>query len=77
MQLERIAGVLESYGLDPETWPPAAIIVLMSGISRYLRTDEAFGVDIGHDETIALVERHIQALEGPRARASRNLGRSK
>jgi AcrR family transcriptional regulator len=77
MQLERIAGVLESYGLDPETWPPAAIIVLMSGISRYLRTDEAFGVDIGHDETIALVERHIQALEGPRTRASRNLGRSK
>jgi AcrR family transcriptional regulator len=68
MQLDGLAHVLEGYGLDPEEWPPAAIIVLLSGISRYLRTDEAFGVGLGHDETVALVERHIRALEGPRAR---------
>jgi AcrR family transcriptional regulator len=65
-QLKRLSGVLESYGLDPEEWPPAATIVLLSAISRYLRTDEAFGVEVGHDETIDLVERHITALEGPR-----------
>jgi AcrR family transcriptional regulator len=77
MQIERMAGVLEGYGVDAETWPPAAVIVLMSGLARYLKTDEAFGVDIGHDETIALVERHIAALEGPRARASSTKGRSR
>lgn len=66
MQLDRLASALESYGVDPKEWPPAAVIVLLSGTSRYLRTDEAFGVDIGHDETIELVERHIHALEGPR-----------
>lgn len=74
MQLNGLADVLVGYGLDPEEWPPAAVIVLMSGISRYLRTDEAFGVGLGHDETVELVERHIRALEGPRARST---GRSK
>jgi AcrR family transcriptional regulator len=66
MQLARLEDVLASYGLDPDTWPPAAIIVLLASISRYLRTDEAFGVEVGHDETIALVERYIRALEGER-----------
>jgi AcrR family transcriptional regulator len=68
MQLDGLSEVLAGYGLDPNEWPPAAVIVLLSGISRYLRTDEAFGVGLGHDETVELVERHIRALEGPRAR---------
>jgi hypothetical protein len=71
MQLDGLSEVLAGYGLDPDLWPPAAIIVLLSGISRYLRTDEAFGVGLGHDETVELVERHIRALEGPRPRRSR------
>jgi AcrR family transcriptional regulator len=70
MQLDGLAQTLESYGLDANEWPPAAVIVLMSGISRHLRTDEAFGVGLGHDETVELVERHLEALEGPRARAT-------
>ncbi|MBV8952265.1 MAG: TetR/AcrR family transcriptional regulator [Actinobacteria bacterium] len=76
IQLDRLSGVLETYGLDPKEWPPAAVIVLLSAISRYLRTDEAFGVEIGRDETIELVERAIRALEGPRARSSRNRRRT-
>jgi AcrR family transcriptional regulator len=76
MQLDGLAHVLESYGLDPKEWPPAAVIVLLAGISRHLRTDEAFGVGLGHDETVALVERHIRALEGPRARTTRRAKRA-
>jgi AcrR family transcriptional regulator len=72
MQLDGLAAVLESYGLDPKEWPPAAVIVLLSSVSRHLRTDEAFGVGLGHDETVQLVERHIRALEGPRMRGRRN-----
>jgi AcrR family transcriptional regulator len=64
MQLDHLADALERYGLDPDLWPPAAIVVAMSAIARHLRTDEAFGVDLGHDETANLVERHIRALEG-------------
>jgi len=71
MQVDGLADVLESYGLDPKEWPAAAVIVLMSSISRYLRTDEAFGVGFGHNETVELVERQIRALEGPRRRNRR------
>jgi AcrR family transcriptional regulator len=76
MQLDGLTDVLASYGLDPDEWPPAAVIVLLSGISRYLRTDESFGVGLGHDETVRLVERHLCALEGPRVRSRRSKQRT-
>jgi AcrR family transcriptional regulator len=66
-QLETLSTVLESYGVDPETWPPAAVILILAGISRYLLIEEAFDLDIGHAEAEAIVARHIEALEGPRA----------
>lgn len=76
-QLEALSTVLERYGVDPAAWPPAAVIVSLSGISMFLLIEEALGLDLGHAETEALVERHIRALEGdrlharkPRARAS-------
>lgn len=66
LQLEHLTGVLDGYGVDATSWPPASIILMLSGIARYLITEEAFDVDIGHAETIALVERHIRAVEGER-----------
>jgi hypothetical protein len=60
MHLERLAGILAM-------WPPAAVIMMLNNISWYVRTDEAFGVELGREETVELVERHIRALEGERA----------
>jgi AcrR family transcriptional regulator len=66
-QLDTLSGVLEGYGIDPGAWPPASVIVILSGISRFLLLEEAFDLDIGHAETEALVESHIRALEGDRS----------
>src|SRR4051794_4394855 len=44
-QLDVLAEVLESYGVDPVEWPPASIILVLSGISRFLLLEEAFDVD--------------------------------
>lgn len=66
VQLEMLTGTLEGYGLDPETWPAVSVILLLSGISRFLLIEEAFDVDIGHRATVELIERHIRALEGDR-----------
>jgi hypothetical protein len=66
MQLEALSTVLEGYGVDPEDWPPASIIVMMTGISQLLVMEEAFDLNAGHAETVSLIERHIAALEGPR-----------
>jgi AcrR family transcriptional regulator len=67
-ELELLSGVLAGYGLDAERWPPATIILSLSGISRFLLIEQAFGVDVGHAETEAVIEREIRALEGDRAR---------
>jgi hypothetical protein len=61
-----LSAVLESYGVDPERWPPASVILILSGISRFLLLEEAFDVDVGHAETEAIVEGYIRSLEGER-----------
>lgn len=71
MQLEILATVLGDYGIDPKEWPPASVILLMTGISRFMLIEEVFDLDTGHAETVELIERHIRALEGP-PRASRD-----
>jgi hypothetical protein len=42
------------------------VILILSGISRYLLIEEAFDLDIGHNQTEAIVERFITSLEGER-----------
>ena len=65
-ELELLTGVLVGYGLDPGRWPAASVVLSLSGISRFLLIEQAFGLDVGHAETIAVIEREIRALEGDR-----------
>ena len=66
LQLESLESILDGYGLDADEWSPATVILLMSSISRFLLIEEAFDLDLGHADMVALVERHITALEGER-----------
>jgi AcrR family transcriptional regulator len=70
MQIDALSSVLERYGLDPEEWPPMSVIVAMFGISRFLLMEEAYDLDLGHTETVAVVERLIRRLEGERLPAA-------
>jgi AcrR family transcriptional regulator len=65
-ELELLSAVLRGYDLDVERWPTASIVLALSGISRFLLIEEAFGVDIGHAEMIDVIERELCVLEGPR-----------
>jgi AcrR family transcriptional regulator len=65
-ELELLSDVLAGHGLDPDRWPSASIVLSLSGISRFLMIEESFDVDVGHAETIAVIEREIAALEGDR-----------
>jgi AcrR family transcriptional regulator len=71
LQLERLTTMLEGYGVDPQQWPAAALVVLMAGAARFLLLEDSFGVDIGHREAVAVIEREIRALEGQRRRHRR------
>ena len=65
-------AVLAGHGIALDDWPPASILLLMVSVSRFLLMEEAFDRRDGHDETLALVERHITALEGPRRAPTRS-----
>lgn len=47
--------------------PPAAVSMLMVGISRVLVMEQGLGLTTGHAETLALVERYLDEIEGPPA----------
>jgi AcrR family transcriptional regulator len=69
LQLGAISGVLERYGVDTDAFPPVALLVLMASIPRVIVIEEALGLRMGHAETVALVERYLEKLEGTRRKS--------
>jgi AcrR family transcriptional regulator len=70
---DAIAAVLERAGVAPEVCPPITLLLGMTGISFVLVHERALGITEGHDDTVALVERYLDLLEGdtPDGRQSR------
>jgi AcrR family transcriptional regulator len=66
-QLDALAGVIESSTSSSTSRSPEAIVLLLSAVSRYLTTENAFDLDIGHAEVIEFVEHFIREVEGERS----------
>jgi AcrR family transcriptional regulator len=64
LQVEALSSVLEAHGIDPEAFPPVAVVVLITAIARVLAMERALGMTAGHAETLALVERYLARFEG-------------
>jgi AcrR family transcriptional regulator len=77
MQLAALSEILGRYGVDQETWSKEAILLLLVGMSRFFSMEQAAGIDIGHAETIAVIEREIRKLEGERRARPARLGPQK
>jgi AcrR family transcriptional regulator len=69
-QLAVLAGVIETSKPASASRTPDAIVLLLSAVSRYLTTEKAFDLDIGHAEVIEFVERCIREIEGERLNAT-------
>jgi AcrR family transcriptional regulator len=59
-QLEALTRALEAAGVDQV--PPAAALLLMTGVSQVMGIEQALGVTAGHDETIRFIERAVAGL---------------
>jgi AcrR family transcriptional regulator len=66
-QTEILTQIMKERGIDIETFPPVAVMVLITGVSQILVMEEALGMSAGHAETRALVERYIVHMEGEAA----------
>jgi AcrR family transcriptional regulator len=66
-QLAALGPVLEAPRSATAFRSPEAVVLLLSAVSRFLITENAFDLDIGHNEVIEFVDQCITEIEGERA----------
>ncbi|GAA0954967.1 TetR/AcrR family transcriptional regulator [Actinocorallia libanotica] len=66
LQEEAITRILEERGAASDTWPPLALILFLSSVSRFLLMEQSFEISVGHDQMTAVVEDHLRRIEGER-----------
>ena len=64
LQIAALAAVLEGYGIDVDTYQPAALLLILQSVARFLVIEDTLGMVTGHDETLALVARLLAQFEG-------------
>jgi TetR/AcrR family transcriptional regulator len=65
-QLGVVTKVMRDYDIDADEYPPAAVLVLITSLSRLMVMEEKLGMATGHAEAQALVERVLTRFEGER-----------
>jgi len=63
-QWRTLAAALSRYDTDPEAMPPIVWSVLFTSLSTVLAMERGLGMSLGHAETVEIVERYLQRLEG-------------
>ena len=64
LQIEAVEQLLAERGVDTGKVSAAAIVTIVSALSRAMAQDTALGVDEGYDQAVALVERGLEWLSG-------------
>jgi len=64
-----VTVALRTNGVDLQKYPPVAVAMLIAQTARSLCNEDAVGVNSGHDELRALVERELGRLAAPSAAA--------
>jgi AcrR family transcriptional regulator len=70
MQIEALESMLDDYGIDRETFPPALVAATVQGLAFAMAHDKVAGFETGHEEATAAVLRLLDRLE-ERRRAHR------
>jgi AcrR family transcriptional regulator len=75
LQFEGLSAILGKYGVDTAQWPPEAVMLLMDAAARFMGEERTYGLNLGHSQTITVVERLIGELEGKRRTRGRRRAR--
>ncbi|MQY25304.1 TetR/AcrR family transcriptional regulator [Nocardia aurantia] len=65
VQLTALTFILRQYGVNIEEFPPVAVSLLLSTVTTILVMESNMDLTLGHEETIALIERYLDGLEPP------------
>jgi len=67
MQIEALESMLDDYGIDRDTFPPALVAAAVQGLAFAMAHDKVAGFDTGHEEASAAMARLLDRLEARRA----------
>src|SRR5581483_221525 len=67
MQIEALESILDDYGIDPDTFPPALVAATMQGLAFAMAHDKLAGFDTAHEEASAAMAHLVDQLEAKRA----------
>lgn len=62
LQTDALSRLLAERGVDLARFPPAGVAFAISALARTMEAEAAFGLDDGHAEATAMIERLIAAL---------------
>ena len=69
LELRAPSSHLHERGVDPHEVPPEAVLVAIAAISRTVAMEHELGMETGLAETVAVVERLLERIEGVRSSA--------
>jgi AcrR family transcriptional regulator len=64
VQLEAFAPLAAAAGLDPDEFPPDALLFIIMAIPTSVVLEEALGMATGHERALMLVERYLSQFRG-------------
>jgi AcrR family transcriptional regulator len=67
VEMETLAAILDAYGVDQSTFPPALVAAAVQGLALVVVQDEVRGFDTAHDEARAAMAHVIDRLERERS----------
>jgi AcrR family transcriptional regulator len=72
LQFQALSTILAEHGVDTTLWPAEAVMLLMDAAARFMGEERSYGLNLGHSQTVTVVERLISQLEGKRRARKRH-----
>ena len=67
LQVHAVEIVLNELGVSNDVVSPKVLLLALMGMSQFLALEQGLGVDDGHDEIVAFIDRRLTEFEGDRA----------
>lgn len=64
VEIDVLSRIMQRHGISSDKYSPAALAVLIAGISRVFMLERALGVATGHAELLELVEEQLRLFDG-------------
>jgi TetR/AcrR family transcriptional regulator len=65
-QIKTLTSAIERYDVDFDEYPPAVLMMLLTGATQAVVQEQMLGMVVGHEETVHFARKWLTVLEGER-----------